>query len=122
VANKSGGVPFNADDADADADDVVAVVSLTVANAGGVAGADVVQLYVAFPASANTAPRQLKAFQRTDVLNAGGKQTVQLSLSARDLSVFDETTSQFVRVKGKFTLFVAASSRDLRHAVELIIE
>ncbi len=102
-----------------DVDVVVAYVSFHVINVGKRTGADVPQLYVAYPASAGAPPRQLRAFQRTQLIAPLKGVLVSLPLTARDLSVFSGGAWQ--RVHGRFTLFIAASSRDLRKSLFLEI-
>jgi len=45
-----------------------AMVLCDVANTGGMAGAEVVQLYLRFPATAGEPPLQLKGFQKVWLL------------------------------------------------------
>ena len=91
-----------------------ATVRVTVTNAGGVAGADVVQLYVA-GALPGDPPRALKAFAATGVLAPGGAWAGALTLSARDLSVWDAGAHAFVAFpRGSYALSVGASSCDIR--------
>jgi beta-glucosidase len=59
-------------------------VSFTLENSGKVAGAEVVQLYLGFPASAGEPPRQLKGFEKV-VLAAGATQKVTIPLTKRDV-------------------------------------
>lgn len=47
-------------------------------------------------------------------LAVGGKQTVSVTLSARDLSVWSVTAHQWAKVSGKFGIAVGSSSKDLR--------
>lgn len=95
-------------------------VAFTVSNVGRVAGAAVPQLYVTFPASAGEPPRQLKGFTKVTVA-AGGQAQVALTLTARDLSVWDIGTHAWVPVVGSFTVEVADSSCDVRAAATLTV-
>jgi len=63
-------------------------VSVSVRNAGPVAGEEVVQLYLAAPSRAGAPVRSLKGFQRVK-LAPGETRTVRFDLSARDLALAD---------------------------------
>jgi len=92
-----------------------ATVSLTVTNTGVYPGAEVVQVYVAFPPAANEPPQLLKGFAKTAVLAPnGGSQLVTVSLSTRSFSVFDVVTDDWTVIPGQYILYVSASSRDVR--------
>jgi hypothetical protein len=56
-------------------------VSFTLTNTGSVAGAEVAQLYLGFPASAGEPPQQLKGFQKVCALceGRGGGDVMYLS-------------------------------------------
>ena len=69
------------------------------------------QLYLGFPASAGEPPKQLKGFEKVQ-LAPGAKTTVQFKLEPRDLSIWDVASHDWSVVKGKFGVFVGASSRD----------
>ena len=89
-------------------------VTLDVTNSGTVAGAEVAQLYLGFPAAAGEPPKQLKGFVKTAVLAAGATQSVTFSLRGRDLSVWDVSAHGWAKQQGVFKVFVGASSRDIR--------
>ena len=91
----------------------VATVTVTVANAGEVDGAEVAQLYVGFPESAATPPRQLRGFEKL-LLAAGESAETTFELRRRDLSVWDVASQEWVVPTGDFNITVGASSRDLR--------
>merc|ERR1719473_1511603 len=57
-------------------------VSVSVKNVGDVDGAEVPQLYLGFPASAQEPPKQLKGFQKV-TLKAGASETVTFELTDR---------------------------------------
>ncbi|AEO63458.1 glycoside hydrolase family 3 protein [Thermothielavioides terrestris NRRL 8126] len=91
--------------------DVLVNVTAEVANTGGVAGAEVAQLYVGIPAEG--APvRQLRGFEKP-FLNASSKATVSFGLTRRDLSVWDVVAQKWRLVRGEYTIEVGGSSRDL---------
>jgi beta-glucosidase len=86
-------------------------VSVSVQNTGAVAGAEVVQLYLGFPAAAGEPPQQLKHFQKVS-LAPGAKQTITFTLADRDTSVWDATAHAWSKVAGDFRVSVGVSSRD----------
>jgi beta-glucosidase len=88
-------------------------VRLTLTNTGAAASAEVPQLYLTFPAAANTPVLQLKGFVKTAVLSPGAQTAVSFSLSAADLSVWREGAGWEV-VLGEYGVAVGASSADLR--------
>ena len=88
-------------------------VSFAVQNTGAVAGTEVVQLYLGFPAGAGEPPQQLKGFEVV-VLEAGAKAKVTLPLDSRSFSVWDVAASAWRIVGGEFKVMVGASSRDIR--------
>lgn len=104
----------------ADLWDTVATVSVTVANSGNVKGAEVAQLYVGYPASANAPPKQLRGFEKIP-LEAGAKGTVSFKLLRRDISVWDTGKQNWVIPAGEFTFYVGSSSRDIRQTTALTV-
>eukprot|EP00322_Chrysochromulina_rotalis_P022865 CAMPEP_0115860822 /NCGR_PEP_ID=MMETSP0287-20121206/17328_1 /TAXON_ID=412157 /ORGANISM="Chrysochromulina rotalis, Strain UIO044" /LENGTH=630 /DNA_ID=CAMNT_0003315163 /DNA_START=69 /DNA_END=1961 /DNA_ORIENTATION=+ len=88
-------------------------VVLELQNTGGVAGAEVAQLYVGFPATAGEPPKVLKGFRKV-ALEPNETLTVTFALRAEDLSVWSVPKHSWEEVKGEIALFVGASSRDIR--------
>ncbi|KAF8166141.1 glycoside hydrolase family 3 protein [Mycena galopus ATCC 62051] len=91
----------------------VITVSFTVQNNGTVAGNEVPQLYLTFPASANTAPKNLKGFDNV-FIGAGQSTTVSMPLSRFDFSTWNVATQRWEIVTGTTTISIGASSRDIR--------
>jgi len=85
----------------------------TLVNSGGVAGAEVAQLYIGYPAAAQEPPKQLKGFQKV-ALPAGGSTTLTFSLSPADLLIWNTTADAWALVSGTCTAMVGSSSRDIR--------
>jgi len=90
-------------------------VSFTVQNMGNVAGTEISQLYLHFPAQAGPGepPSVLRGFTDVD-LQPGESKTVCITLSRYDLSIWDITSQSWMRTEGTYSLSVGASSRDLR--------
>lgn len=89
-------------------------LAINVTNAGTVAGAEVVQLYLTFPDSAGEPSPALKGFNKTTILEPGGTVAVHFVLHGIDVSIWDIKLGKFVVAKGPFTAEAGASSRDLR--------
>jgi hypothetical protein len=88
-------------------------VSFVVENTGASAGTEIAQLYLHFPAHAGEPPSVLRGF--TDVhLQPGEAQSVTITLSRYDLSIWDVDSQSWIRPAGKYSLSVGASSRDFR--------
>jgi len=101
--------------------DLVVNLTCRVTNTGDRRGTEVVQLYVGDPEASVARPvRELKAFAKVD-LDPGQTTTVNLTLTARDLSYWSTTLNDWVLEAGEFQLAVGASSRDLRLTTTLDI-
>jgi beta-glucosidase len=97
-------------------------VGVDVRNSGTRAGDEVVQLYVAYPAS-TTLPRprkQLRGFKRIN-LAAGAMQHVTFDLPASALTYWDATNRRFAVTPGTVTVQVGASSADVRASMSLTV-
>ncbi|KAK7694472.1 hypothetical protein QCA50_001658 [Cerrena zonata] len=93
--------------------DAVVTVSFTLTNNGTVAGAEAPQLYLSPPASAKSAPFNLKGFD--SVFLAPGQSTaVSFELSRYDFSIWDVVSQSWQVPKGDTGISIGASSRDLR--------
>ena len=107
---------------------------MDIANTGGVAGAEVAQLYLTYPPAANEPPRQLRGFEKLWLL-PGQKGTARFEMTARSVSIWDVAahvstiqcqrapiacapTSRCEQVwtvqRGEFAVAVGASSADTR--------
>jgi beta-glucosidase len=91
----------------------IATVTAKISNSGGVAGAEVPQLYLGYPASTNSPPKQLRGFTKLK-LGAGESGTATFELRRRDMSFWDERTGKWTVASGEYEVFVGASSRDVR--------
>ncbi|MGY0056621.1 beta-glucosidase [Streptomyces sp. LZ34] len=90
-------------------------VSFTLTNQGRRTGAEVAQVYAGAPASApvETAVRTLAAFQRVE-LKPGESRRVSLEIDERQLSYWDTTSKDWVLPRGRRSVYVGSSSRDIR--------
>jgi beta-glucosidase len=89
-------------------------VSVDVTNKGGVAGREVVQVYLGKPSQKLSKPEEeLVAFGKTKSISPGEKQTITFTLKARDLASFDEKSSSWVAEAGKYTMKIGNSSSNI---------
>jgi len=97
-------------------------VGIDVRNSGTRAGDEVVQLYVAYPASTSLPrPRkQLRGFRRIN-LAAGAMQHVTFDLPASALTYWDATNRRFAVTPGTVTVQVGSSSADIRASMSLTV-
>jgi beta-glucosidase len=87
-------------------------VRFTVRNAGPRAGAEVAEVYVALPASANEPPKRLAGWSKV-LLKPGESKEVSLSINPRELSIYDESANAWKQLPGHYTIMVGGSSGDL---------
>jgi beta-glucosidase len=90
-----------------------ATAKVKVTNTGPRAGAEVVQLYVGFPAAAGEPPWQLKAFEKVR-LEPGQSKEVTFRLPTRAFASWDEAAKAWKAHAGAYQIAVGSSSRDLR--------
>ncbi len=90
-----------------------ATVSFLLTNTGKIAGAEVAQIYVDYPAIAEgNEPRgQLREFRKV-MLAPGESKAIELKLTSRSFSYWSEQSHAWERVAGKFTFHVGDSSAD----------
>ena len=89
-------------------------VTLKVKNTGDVAGAEIVQLYVAKPQSKIfRAPKELKGFAKV-YIEAGEEKEVKIELSDRAFKFWNISTADWCTESGEYKILVGASSRDIR--------
>jgi beta-glucosidase len=86
-------------------------VSVDVTNTGGVAGEEVVQLYVGYEGSQVERPvRELKGFAKVR-LEPGETKRVAFALAARQLAYYDEQRARWMAEPITYRAFVGPSSR-----------
>ena len=92
-------------------------VAVTVKNTGKVAGKEVVQFYVGDDKASVLRPiKELKHFEKV-ALAPGEEKTVTYTVKDNDLKFFDENKHEWVAEPGTFTIYVGASSRDIKGKV-----
>jgi len=87
------------------------VVSASVRNTGKIAGAEVAQLYLGFPASAGEPPRQLKGFEKI-YLEAGETREVMIRVPRERLNIWNVAASNWEVVRGTYEIYLGTSSRN----------
>lgn len=86
------------------------IAEVTVTNTGGMAGDEVVQLYIGYPDAGRNPPppaRELKAFARVH-LEPGEAKTIQLSVNAKDMTHWGTNGWEFD--PGMHTVYVGPSA------------
>lgn len=97
--------------------------SIKVTNTGTVAGKSVAMLFVQYPSDStyDTPIIQLRAFDKTATLTAGASQTLSLSITRKDLSVWDVVSQNWVlpfSATKPFLFWVGESSANLTLACD----
>jgi beta-glucosidase len=87
--------------------------SIPVTNSGTRDGAEIVQLYLSYPAAADEPPRVLKGFDKV-ALKSKETKTVSIPIDAEALSVWDEASKAWKTFPGTYTVSIGASSRDIK--------
>lgn len=103
-------------------------VTVTVKNAGQVAGKESLQLYLSAPGKTLAKPAlELKGFAKTGLLQPGASETLTMQLSPKDLASFDPAQHAWVVEAGTYTVRIGASVTDIRleatfEATEKVVE
>ncbi len=89
--------------------------TVTVTNAGKVAGKEAVQLYLSAPAGQLDKPsEELKAFGKTKLLQPGQSETLSFTLTTADLASFNTASTSWIADAGKYTVKIGASSLNIK--------
>lgn len=95
-------------------------VTVTVTNTGSVSGKEVVQFYVRDDKASVIRPRkELKYFEKVS-LRAGESKTVSYNVRDEDLKYYNEKSHRWVLEPGSFTIYVGASSTDIKGEVTIV--
>lgn len=98
------------------------LVSSTITNIGKQPGDEVAQIYVQYPDSKVSRPReQLAGFERVH-LNPGQSQIVRLPLYAKQLEYWDTAAGNFKVEPGKINILLGSSSADIHLRKEISVE
>lgn len=96
-------------------------VSVTLTNTGERAGKEVVQVYVKPSNSAYLRPvKELRAFAKVE-LAAGETKTVELTLNARDFSLYDQQRATWRMEGGSYQILAGGCSADLPLVTDLTV-
>lgn len=97
-------------------------VRVRVTNIGAYPGKEVVQVYISCPDGKLEKPyQQLVAFAKTDFLNPGESQILEIVYSLRSVASYDEESSSWILEKGDYIVRVGNSSRSTRVAAVLTL-
>jgi beta-glucosidase len=90
-------------------------VTVTITNAGKLAGSEVVQLYVSMPATSDVThpPLVLRAFRKVKDLQPGNSEKVTLVLDKYAVSFWEDRISKWVVEKGEYGIRVGSSCDEL---------
>ncbi|PHZ09656.1 glycoside hydrolase family 3 protein [Rhizopus microsporus ATCC 52813] len=95
-------------------------VTVTIKNTGHLDGAEIPQLYLSFPESANEPPKLLRGFEKV-FIKADKEEEIRFELTSTELSIWDTDSKSWVVPSGKFTAHVGASSRDIRQSADFVL-
>ena len=97
-------------------------ISVQIQNTGKRSGKEVVQVYVSKSNSTIDRPLQeLKAFTKTSDLEPNATEELQINIAVSDIRYWDEAKNDWTLEKGRYTLKLGSSSRDIRqeYTIEL---
>ena len=98
-------------------------VATTVTNSGGLAGKEIVQIYVSPPQGVLGKPvRVLAAFAKTKELAPGESQTIMLAFDLTELASYDDSgatgyKSAYLLEKGQYTVYAGSDVRTAKEAL-----
>lgn len=97
--------------------DTAYTVSVSVTNTGSHAGKAVAQLYVQFPEGIafDTPIIQLRDFEKTETLEPGESQTVEMRVTRKDVSIWDVVSQNWIvpNVEGDYGVWIGKASDKL---------
>ncbi len=107
--------------ADSNLKDTVVTVTATVTNTGDMAGAEVVQCYVADPECSVVRPvKELRGYAKV-FLNPGETKTVTIDLPAQAFAFYDVEKKDFTVEAGSFVVYVGNASDNCKLQAEVVL-
>ena len=104
-------------------DDEEISVTVRVTNTGNTAGREVVQVYSSAPQCRLDMPKlELRAFQKTRLLQPGQAQELTLTFPTAELAAYDEKLAAFVLPAGSYTILVGNCVRALEEVGHFVNE
>jgi beta-glucosidase len=98
------------------------IVTVPVKNTGKQAGKEIVQLYIGDDKSSVVRPmKELKAFKKVS-LAPGEEQLVEFNIGVEALQFFDDKKHEWVAEPGMFTVYIGASSTDIREKIKFSLK
>lgn len=103
-------------------------ISVHVKNTGDFSGKDVVQVYYGAPQGKLGKPaRELIAFKKTDVLNAGESQEVNLAININDMACYDDSGKTehafaWVLESGEYNVYIGQNVRDAKQCFSFVMD
>ena len=97
-------------------------ISVQIQNTGKRSGKEVVQVYVSKSNSTIDRPlKELKAFAKTSALEPNATEELQINIAVSDIRYWDEAKNDWALEKGRYTVKLGSSSRDVRqeYTIEL---
>lgn len=95
------------------------LLKLSICNTGKRQGDEVLQIYVGENAPTVVRPqKELKAFERVS-LEPGERKTLEFSLSEQDFAYWDDALGRWHTNRGRYTVYVGTSSRNISHKLEV---
>lgn len=93
--------------------------TVTVTNAGKVAGKEVVQLYIHAPSGKLDKPtEELKGFAKTGLLQPGQSEKITFIINAEDLASFNTDQTAWIADAGTYTVKVGSSSANIKQTAD----
>ena len=104
-------------------DDEEISVTVRITNTGSAAGREVVQVYSSAPQCRLDMPKlELRAFQKTRLLQPGQAQELALTFPTAELTAYDEKLAAFVLPAGSYTILVGNCVRALEEVGHYVNE